>query len=174
MLWMRKMSMFIDALVNGVEGSTVKFEVSHLDGVELDVAVAMLEGYTEDSGLCFRLVSGVNRVLTAFGGGVQLNYSSCRGLTGEIMDREHIEIMYGSSGGVYKTSQSNDAVIARIVFRDGEYVATTEYGNTSLVAALRCYLRHYCGDFVHIPEHLTVKYMDDLDARFFGYSDGDI
>lgn len=79
---------------------------------------------------------------------------------GPIMDREHIENRPTITEGGYRTSDSPDAVQARILLPNGATVfdpsaVISEYGPTTLIAAMRCYVASKLGDEVDVPNELT-------------------
>lgn len=90
------------------------------------------------------------------------SYSTDWAHAGVIIDREHIDLRYTFTEGGYRTSASIDAVNARIWLPNGNTVfspenVVQEYGNTALVAAMRCYVTAKLGEEVEIPDAYVLE-----------------
>lgn len=87
-------------------------------------------------------------------------YSTDWGHGGPIVSREHINLRQTFTEGGYRTSQSMDAVNAKIDLPNGATVfdplkVVQEYGPTDLIAAMRCYVASKVGDEIEIPFDLV-------------------
>lgn len=142
----------------------MKIKTSELTGPALDWAVAKALGvrtYTARyehtmTGCC---VLDAELVDMSTDGPQELMYSRDWSQGGPIIDREHIDIRFTFTEGGYRTSTSVDAVHATINLPNGATVfdpekTVWEYGPTSLVAAMRCFVASRLGDEVDIPDEL--------------------
>ena len=78
---------------------------------------------------------------------------------GPIIEREHIALRPTFTVGGYRTSESVDAVHAKIELPNDAKVyayekSVWEYGPTPLIAAMRCYVASKMGETIDIPEGL--------------------
>ena len=78
---------------------------------------------------------------------------------GPIIEREHIALRPTFTEGGYRTSESMDAVHAKIELPNGAKVydhekSVWEYGPTPLISAMRCYVASKLGDEIEIPNEL--------------------
>ena len=110
-------------------------KTSELTGAALDWAVAKCEGVIngDDLDVGFILERGYNP-------------SSDWAHGGAIIEREQISIEPFQYDGGWK------AEICR--FNSLTWERTTEYGETPLIAAMRCYVASKLGDEVEVPEEL--------------------
>jgi hypothetical protein len=68
--------------------------------------------------------------------------------SGPIIEREHISVLWEAS------SPDGERWAAVIDLDEGDAMVETQYGETLLIAALRCYVLSNLGDEVAIPEEL--------------------
>lgn len=135
-------------------------KTSELIGPALDWAVAKCEGaenlrenpHRFNKRLIIRIAGRTEYIQ-------DLRFSTDWAQGGPIMDREHIEIRPTITDGGYRTSDSPDAVHARILLPNGATgfdprSVISEYGPTTLIAAMRCYCCAKLGDEIEIPEEL--------------------
>ena len=126
---------------------TTKIKTAELIGNALDYIVAKLENHEwrnhwilEDQGF-----HSWNSYEMSFGNPTP-KYSSDWTKGGLIIDREKIEIKY------------HDVCVAQIWYRDGwgaDEIIAKGVGETSLIAAMRCYVARKLGDEVEIPLDLV-------------------
>lgn len=62
---------------------------------------------------------------------------------GPIIERERMTLRVDTRGGFW------------VAFLDGDHVTARQRGETSLIAAMRCFVASKLGDEVEIPEELT-------------------
>ena len=128
-----------------------------LCGVQLDYAVATLEGYSNLRMNPHRfapvlIMDPPNKKY----GVVQLadlDYSSAWGLAGPIIEREKITISPNDSKS-YIGQEPWTAYRVALLFTDEgekEYM----HGHTPLIAAMRCYVASKMGDEINLPEELS-------------------
>lgn len=130
---------------------TVKSE--NLSGAALNYAVAIAEHVRQKNtygNVCFD--SKTKRVYETQGLrqiGVNFNPASEYKSAGNILDRECIDtVAYGAA----TVPKNPDYWKATIYDTDGTFVA---YGETRLVAAMRCYVLVKLGEIVDIPDELV-------------------
>jgi hypothetical protein len=148
-------------------------KTSELIGPALDWAVAACEGVRVEIHSTAAIMERRLRSLTpdeaetlpqpkpylVMPGKGRCEYSTDWAQGGPITDREHIEIRPTITEGGYRTSDSPDAVHARILLPNGATVfnpcaVISEYGPTALIAAMRCYVASKLGDEIAVPNEL--------------------
>ena len=116
----------------------MKIKVADAEGKVLNWMVAKCEGFDLEN---------------------PIDYVNDWSYAGPIISKQKINIRYTFTEGGYRTSDSVDAVHASIDLRNGSKVFDSkkviwEYGNTDLVAAMRCYVTSKLGEEVEVPENL--------------------
>ena len=109
-------------------------KTSELTGAQLDWAVAQCEG-KRPSLFIFQQTGKL---------APEHNYSTNWAQGGPIIEREHINTC---SGYQWEASKDFDAI-------GGDSDTAVEYGPTTLIAAMRCYVASNLGDEIEIPEEL--------------------
>lgn len=125
-------------------------KTKYLSGKALDWVVARIEGVEYSD------VTTYNGIGQEF---PPTHYSTNWDLAGPIIEREHIDIRHTFTRGRYRTSESTDAVNASIYLPNGSTQfepseVVHEYGETPIIAALRCFVASILGDEVEVPEEL--------------------
>ena len=123
-------------------------KTSELTGAALDWAVAKCEGVdvfidTELFG-CPRLIDKRIEEWVICPGDCVFDPSTDWAQGGPIIEREHINTC---SGYQWEASKDFDAI-------GGDSDTAVEYGPTTLIAAMRCYVASNLGDEIEIPEEL--------------------
>ena len=113
--------------------TTIK--TSNLTGKALDWYVAKCEGVHE-SAFVLHYDHGLDKR-----GFPEFHYSTVWHYAGKIIDRERIEL-----NGAGKLGWSANGAVF------GEF----QYGETALIAAMRCYVASKLGDTVEVPDELMV------------------
>lgn len=128
----------------------MKIKTSELTGAALDWVVAKLETKETSSVVdLYKLVDGL------WVQHYKHQYSTDWSQGGPIIERENIDTRKTYNSGVPSTNPY-DAWKAQMTFKNGKLVAGEffDYGQTPLIAGLRCYVASELGDEVDIPEEL--------------------
>ena len=113
-----------------------EMKTSELIGPALDWAVAKCEGVEYSLVI---LYDGIGNATDP------CEFSTNWAQGGPIIEREEIELTLESPGLWHAT----------IDLMEGDAMIESQYGNTPLVAAMRCYVASKLGDEVEIPEELN-------------------
>ena len=132
-----------------------------LIGLPLDWSVAAALGYREYvrdavDGRVFRLTPDGYRCDLRIEDNM---YSEDYSLAGGIMDTYRIDVRHTITDGAYRASRSVDAVQCMIVLpnaaRFNPKSVITMYGNTALIAAMRCVVYLKLGPEVAVPREIV-------------------
>jgi len=124
-------------------------KTNELTGAALDWAVAQCEGYRVEYDLQYteeRKLEGWWQ-LGPDAWRPLLNYSTNWAQSGQIIERELIELTWKPEG---------DCVmwVATLDLHEGDAMIQASTGSTPLIAAMRCYVASNLGDAVEVPEEL--------------------
>jgi hypothetical protein len=124
-------------------------KTAELQGAALDLAVAKAEGATDfwyDTVATYWVkLDGKDRALR-YGWAQSYLPSTDWAQGGPIIEREGIDLIY---------ERNSDGHIVQIWARIGEDAPPEYFGQTGLIAAMRCYVASKMGDTVDIPKELT-------------------
>lgn len=119
-------------------------KTSELKEHALDWAVTTIEEpnelYSDDYGLKLWRYRRNNETIDGF---FMYRYSAVWVQGGEIIERECISIEHKTDTGVWVATRIEGSAVSE------------EYGDTPLIAAMRCYVASKLGDEVEIPAELT-------------------
>jgi hypothetical protein len=124
-------------------------KTSELTGAALDWAVAKCEGVSFTHGDNEYELDG--RVFQRGGCSVERRYSTSWDLGGPIIERELIQLSpqsHGKYSGLWAGNKWHTN-------KRGAFVPGTMYGETPLIAAMRCFVGSKLGDTVDVPEELV-------------------
>ena len=121
----------------------MKVKVSEASGVVLDWLVAKCEGKVVND--AYRSHQGLIRGMW---GAVKLRYSTNWAQGGPIIERERIFV---------KPMLTRQSWRSYVVPESGQGIRGSQYGDTPLIAAMRCYVASKLGDDIEIPKELIAE-----------------
>lgn len=128
-------------------------ETSKIKDAALDWAVAQAQGYAVY--IKHHKILGTRIYFQA--SGLQFSPSELWMHGGEIIECENISVRKLWDSGQPRPSSSIDAWRADLDFKDGVMTLgkLSQYGETPLIAAMRCYVASKLGDEIEIPDELV-------------------